>query len=121
MNDSAMLLAAPGEEEFELLNVPNHTGTPERRLILAVLERAILDFVGNDIRESSEAEQWLTESHVDGTAPEFSFEWVCQQLDLDLDSIRDVILRMPKRGKHRIAPWYFAREEVLRGAQEQSA
>ena len=43
-------------ENCQLMGLPNMTGTPERRLLLAVLERAILDYVGNDEREFEQAE-----------------------------------------------------------------
>ncbi|MCB0310812.1 MAG: hypothetical protein KDD42_06240, partial [Bdellovibrionales bacterium] len=52
---------------------PNLTGTPERNLLMAILERAILDFVGNDQKEAEEAEIWLFDD-LDVRLPgEFSF------------------------------------------------
>ena len=89
---------------------PNLTGTPERRLLLAVLERAILDFVGNDRKEVEAAEEWLFDEDVPQRPFEhFSLPWICQELDLDFAEVVDTVRNMPKRGKSRVAPWYLAR------------
>lgn len=94
-----------------IFDVPNLTGTPERRLLLAILERALLDFVGNDPNEVSESEAWLFDS---SQAPErsepFTFVWICKELDLDVADIRDKVQAMPKRGANRIAPWYLTKD-----------
>lgn len=116
-------------EALDILGIPNATGSPERRLILAILERAILDYVGNDAKEAEEAENWLFSDSgdcgnrdendaedVDDSLSEvdlpFSFPWVCQQLDLDACGISEQIRAMPKRGKSRIAPWYLNKAAV---------
>jgi hypothetical protein len=85
------------------------TGTPERRLLLAILERAVLDFVGNDSREIEEAEAWLFGDLDSPTNEQFSFPWVCEQLDLDMYKIASKIRSMPRRGNRKVAPWYFAK------------
>ena len=92
-----------------LFEPPNLTGTPERRLLLAVLERAVLDYVGNDSREVTEAEDWLFGEIENPTYAEFTFSWVCEELDLDMKKIASTIQSMPKRGKRKVAPWYFQR------------
>lgn len=89
---------------------PNQTGTPERRLLLAILERAILDFVGNDKREVEEAEEWLFGDLENPSLDKFSFAWICEQLDLDLSKISGKIRMMPRRGDKKIAPWYFMKQ-----------
>ncbi len=101
-------------EVGELFDVPNLTGTPERNLLLAMLERAILDFVGNETEEASDAERWIFESDQNSNnfkQPPFSFAWVCEQLDLDVGKVASTIVAMPKRGSKRIAPWYFMKHE----------
>ncbi len=97
------------EDAFALFEEPNLTGTPERNLLMAILERAIRDYVGNSTQEAEEAQQWIFDN---GEPPysEFSFGWICQQLDLIPERIADVIQGMPKRGEHRTAPWYFTKE-----------
>jgi hypothetical protein len=94
----------------QVFGAPNMTGSPERRLLLAILERAILDYVGNDPREIHEAEEWLFHSNETSARGHFSFPWVCEQLDLEPRKIASKIKAMPRRGNRKIAPWYFAKE-----------
>lgn len=96
-----------------LFDEPNHTGSPERMLLLAVLERAILDFVGNDPREALAAEEWIFAHSNHETAEPFSFSWICRELDLSAGAVSEIIRAMPKRGNNRIAPWYFTRKDSL--------
>lgn len=95
-------------DAYKLFDAPNMTGTPERRLLLAIVERAILDYVGNDEREAANAEAWLFDEDDDSDS-NYSFAWVCQELDLNIFNIREKIRSMPKRGDSRIAPWYMTR------------
>ena len=100
------------DREFDdIAGQPNMTGSPERRLLLAILERAILDFVGNDERELEQAEQWLFSSERGVRNEHFSFEWVCEQLDLDSKRIAAKIRLMPRRGNRKVAPWYFTKTQ----------
>lgn len=94
-------------EYDQISGQPNMTGTPERRLLLAILERAILDYVGNDERELEQAEQWIFSPERTTSGSHFSFEWVCEQLDLDPSKIAAKIKAMPRRGARKVAPWYF--------------
>lgn len=96
-----------GDYFQSVLELPNLTGTPERNLLVAVLERALLDYVGNDVRESETAAEWLFEEGDNPSYEEFTFSWICQELDLDYRKIAARIKRLPKRGERRIAPWYF--------------
>ena len=91
---------------------PNMTGTPERRLLLAILERAILDFVGNEPREVEQAEEWLFGDLDQESNDRFSFPWVCEQLDLDMHKVASKVRSMPRRGSRKVAPWYFARNQM---------
>lgn len=95
-------------DAYRLFDSPNMTGTPERRLLLAIVERAILDYVGNDEREAANATGWLFDDDDDADS-NYSFAWVCQELDLNIFNIREKIRLMPKRGDSRIAPWYMTR------------
>lgn len=68
---------------------------PCRRLVLAVLERALLDAMGRTNRptECDEARAWLAS---DDETP-FSFRWVTSQLGIDGDWLRGRILRRTPR------------------------
>lgn len=97
-------------DAFNLIDAPNLTGTPERRLLLAILERALLDYVGNDNKEYQEAEEWIfSPDDKEGEHGQFSFGWICEELDLDITDIRGKIRLMPRRGANRIAPWYLTK------------
>lgn len=100
----------------ETYEEPNFTGSPERRLILAVLERAMLDLAGNNRKEVEEAEAWIFDAPLETPYPEFSFPWVCEQLDLDQETISEQIKAMPKRGDSRLAPWYLMRGDIKEAA-----
>ena len=107
---SNMSVALAESHSTTLFDVPNQTGSPERMLLLAVLERAILDLVGNDRREAKAAEDWIfegEEEHNSDSNEPFTFVWVCSQLDLNSKEVAEIIKAMPKRGNQRIAPWYF--------------
>lgn len=107
-----MFLPVIDNEAYNLIDGPKLTGTPERRLLLAMLERAILDFVGNDSLEVDQAQQWIFSDLEDPDFLPFTFSWVCQQLDLDHQRIAKTIKEMPRRGSRRVAPWYFAKQEA---------
>jgi hypothetical protein len=98
---------------------PNYTGSPERRLMLAILERAILDYVGNDPREIEGASDWLFADE-SVSEDEFSFAWVCSELDLDAARVAEYIRAMPKRGNNRVAPWYITKREQPKEASEEA-
>ena len=85
-------LACPIYEE------PNMTGSPERNMLMAVLERAILDYVGNDQKDVQAAEHWIFAPRDNEDFEPFSFAWVCSELDLEPNSIEKIIQEMPKRG-----------------------
>jgi len=106
----ALTLDADAETIY---GAPNLTGTPERNLLMAILERAILDFVGNQQKEIDAAEEWLFPADEDEIKAEvFSFPWICQQLNLDMSKVSRTVEQMPKRGNRRIAPWYFMRNQT---------
>ena len=82
MNSSSQVrIPSIDQDEMTLFVIPNLTGTPERNLLMAILERAILDFVGNDGEALREAEDWIFD--LPSPAMPFTFSWICQQLDLN--------------------------------------
>lgn len=108
MSSTQFTISTDGEIS-EIFDMPNGTGTPERNLLMAVLERAILDYVGNDDKEVTSAAQWLFEELDRPSFDKFTFPWICQELDLDFRRIAETIQAMPKRGASRIAPWYLTK------------
>ena len=64
---------------------------PEKRLLAAVLQRAITDFLSGqgDLREG--ARLWMMEDDPTDDAP-LSFRFICEALDLDVNGLRKAIL-----------------------------
>lgn len=87
-------------------------GAAERCLILAVIERAALDYIGcgRSILEGNNASpnvrsmlkrevyRWLFDKLDDGTV-EFTFVWCCDQLSIDPTRVRKAILAEVAAGK----------------------
>src|SRR5438105_1747362 len=59
----------------------------ERRLLAAILRRAVLDYLGESKDLSKEAETWIfhpqTAAERDNIPRDYSFHWICMQLGLD--------------------------------------
>jgi hypothetical protein len=73
-------------------DVPTPGGTiPELRLLAAVLQRAIHDFIGGDGDVREGARLWLMDD--EPTDAPLSFRFICEALDLDGDSLRKAIQR----------------------------
>jgi pyridoxal biosynthesis lyase PdxS len=59
----------------------------ERRLLAAILRRAMLDYLGESEELVLEAENWLFARDV--SPREYSFPWVCEALGLDARRLVD--------------------------------
>ena len=59
---------------------------PEIGLLIATLERAVLDYHGNVSAHRSEAEDWIFTDAEDEKA--YSFGWVCRNLGVDAAAFR---------------------------------
>lgn len=62
---------------------------PEKRLLAAVLQRAITDFLGGDGELRESARSWLLDD--EPTDAPLSFRFICEALDLDFMSLRKAI------------------------------
>ena len=67
------------DEYSELIESREWMEVPERRLLYAILERAVRDAMGSNIEESLEAREWL---YGGGGSSLFSFGWICDALDI---------------------------------------
>ena len=63
---------------------------PEKRLLAAVLQRAITDYVSGDGELREGARTWLMEEEP-SDAP-LTFRFICEALDLDYESLKTAIL-----------------------------
>ena len=68
---------------------------PEKRLLAAVLQRAVADFVGGEDDMRKEAGGWLFDNSdsddSDESSPPLTFTFICEALDLDIDTLRKAI------------------------------
>jgi hypothetical protein len=63
---------------------------PEKRLLAAVLQRAITDFLTGEGELREGARIWLLDD--EPTDAPLTFRFICEALDLDCDSLRKAIL-----------------------------
>lgn len=69
---------------------------PERELLVATLDRAVLDYYGSNEEIREEAGEWLF-GQLEATQI-FSFNWICEHLGLEAKEVRSQIqqLTFPK-------------------------
>ena len=65
---------------------------PERRLLTAVLQRAITDFLTCDGEIRDSAREWIYEGS-DDTDEAFGFSYICEALDFHKEELRKAIMR----------------------------
>jgi hypothetical protein len=68
---------------------PPGSSAPEKRLLAAVLQRAITDYVSGDGEVQEGARAWLFDN--EPTDAPLSFRFVCEALDLDPESLRSAV------------------------------
>lgn len=64
---------------------------PEKRLLAAVLQRAVTDFLGTDAELRESARFWLLDD--EPTDAPLSFKFICEALDLDTPMLRRAIIK----------------------------
>lgn len=68
----------------------------ERRLVSAILRRAILDFLGDSKDLISESEIWIFK----GTEErEYSFNWICETLGIDSTGLKSKLRELRDSGE----------------------
>ena len=65
--------------------------TAEQRLVVAMLKRAISDYLGSDEQVASDADTWIFDEMTQGPYEAFTFGWVCEQLDTDVKQMAGAI------------------------------
>ncbi|RMD86394.1 MAG: hypothetical protein D6808_03430 [Candidatus Dadabacteria bacterium] len=90
-----------------IFDLPKTKGSPERNLLMAIIERALLDLTGNNYEEAEAAREWLFEEVENPHLEPFTFQWICIQLDLDPKKALSKIVSLPRRGSSRSAPWHL--------------
>lgn len=71
---------------------------PERELLVATLDRAVLDYYGTNSEISSEASEWIFSDEIADEDEIFSFRWICDHLSIEPNEVRERInnLSFPK-------------------------
>lgn len=80
-------------------NIPRSNGgfNPERRLLAAVLQRAITDFLTGEGDLQSSAKDWLYGA--DDSNDAFCFAYICEALDFHKEELRKAILRQYEQAR----------------------
>jgi hypothetical protein len=73
---------------------------PERRLLAAVLQRAITDYLTGDGDLKESARSWLMDD--EPTDAPLTFEFICEALDLDYRGLKEAI-REQGEGSEKMA------------------
>ena len=74
------------------------TFIPEKRLLAAVLQRAITDFLGGEGELKESARLWLMEEDDEDDECPLTFTFICEALDLDEVGLRKAIWEQSMRG-----------------------
>lgn len=77
---------------------------PERNLLVAMLERAVFDFYGDQKIEKQEAAEWLF-GPGDLDLP-FTFQWVCAQLEIDSELFLERVRHLKPRSSMSTQQWW---------------
>lgn len=107
MNDGGSPNTRWGGEE-DLLALLQSAGSDEpaspelggiRSLMLAVLEEGIRSYSSRDVRTRNEARRWIHERR---HRTIFSFETICETLDLEPSAVRKLLTESPPRGGYSL-------------------
>lgn len=99
LNSSDFFELETGEE--------NSLRLPEHNLLIALLNRALLDYLGSSGEEHRHAADWLfAEDDSDDT---FSYRWVCEHLGLEPDFLLGGVRVMREESNGKVKRWYLQR------------
>ena len=68
---------------------------PERRLLAAVLQRAITDFLSGEGELHASAKEWMYNDEEQHEA--FCFHYICEALDFHKEELRKAVMRQYER------------------------
>lgn len=99
--------------------VPKGAGgfNPERRLLAAVLQRAITDYLTGDGEVQSSAQEWLF-TEEEASTDTFGFAYICEALDFHANELRKAISRQYQR---QLAETNTARVHIVESLEATSA
>lgn len=89
-------------------DIPSHGPyVPEKRLLAAVLQRAVTDFIGGEGEVKEGARVWLMDN--EPTDAPLTFKFICEALDLDIVGLRKAIWHQAENQ----GPQFMAQEASL--------
>ena len=103
-NSDTVIIIAP-----ELFSPPDDKLTPEKRLLLAVLEQAIRDVLDRDKPYGKQAARWFFEDWGGDYNLPFSLSWICRHLDVDMHLVQQRVQEFIEQGIPREMAWAFRR------------
>ena len=94
----------------EISSSPDDRLTPEKRLLLAVLEQAIRDVLDHDKPHGKQAERWFFEDWNTEHSLPFSLSWICRHLDIDMTQTQKKVREFIEHGIPAGMAWAFRRQ-----------
>ncbi|MCB0344756.1 MAG: hypothetical protein KDD66_06550 [Bdellovibrionales bacterium] len=85
----------------------NSRRLPEHNLLIALLNRALLDYLGSSGDDHINAGEWLFAE--DDAEDTFSYRWVCDHLGLEPDFLLGGVRVMREESNGKVKRWYLQR------------
>lgn len=82
----------------ESVDSTNSELPPEKKLRFAIIERAVLDWLGKDKVQVRSAKEWILAPIVE-KPDDHTFQSICSILDLDIDQMKKAIVLYVERKK----------------------
>ena len=110
------LLPSPdGQSGISIIDSDVYSGldncsSPEKRLLLAVLEQGIRDFLDKGKPHSNQAKWWLFDDKDADFHNPFTCAWICKELDIDINLLRERVLFFSENGVPQEIVWIFKKQ-----------
>lgn len=69
----------------------NNGFVPEKKLLVAVLQRAVTDYMTGDEETKAESYEWISNNDLIHDEKPLTFRFICEALEFDIDSLRSAI------------------------------
>ncbi|MCB0359772.1 MAG: hypothetical protein KDD44_09050 [Bdellovibrionales bacterium] len=84
-------------------DIETEAQSPERNLLVAMLQRALLDLVSGAESDRNLAREWLLEPVGGEPYVPFSFPWICAELGLNVSLTQQAVRNLPEDWNGRVA------------------
>ena len=96
--------------DSDLLPTLDPGASPEKRLLLAVLEQGIRDFLDKGKGYANQAKWWLFDDIEADFQNPFTCAWICKELDIDIRSLRSRVEHFSENGVPKEMVWVFKKQ-----------